>query len=332
MTKIITEEDISDAAECLKKGGTVVFPTETVYGLGADAFNDAAIDKIYKAKGRPADNPLIVHIADINSLHALTDKVSEDCRKLMDKFWPGPLTIIFPKSDKVHMRVTAGLDTVAVRFPSNPIAQRLIKESGVFVAAPSANLSGSPSPTVARHVIDDLDGRVDYIITGCDCDIGLESTVIDMTGDIPNILRPGAITLEMIKDIFSNATEDRCTFSDVEKPKCPGMKYKHYAPKAEVQVVIGNKENTHRYIENQLIKHKNSGVMTYKGGDYSDAACVLSAGNNMNEYAAKLFYNLRVFDEYKVEKVFAEFAEEDGIGTAVRNRLYKSAGNNVIEV
>lgn len=332
MTKIITEDTINDAAQCLKSGGTVVFPTETVYGLGADAFNDAAIDKIYKAKGRPSDNPLIVHIADINSLSTLTDNVSEDCQKLIDKFWPGPLTIIFPKSARVHMRVTAGLDTVAVRFPSNPIARKLIKESGVFIAAPSANLSGSPSPTVARHVIDDLDGRVDYIITGSDCDIGLESTVIDMTGDVPNILRPGAITLEMIKEIFPNATEDKCTFSDVEKPKCPGMKYKHYAPKAEVQVVVGVKENIRRYIENQLKINTNCGVMTYRGGDYSDAVCVLSAGNDMNDYASKLFYNLRVFDEYKVDRVYAEFTEEGGIGTAVRNRLYKSAGNNIIEV
>lgn len=332
MTKIITEENIDEAANCLKNGGTVVFPTETVYGLGADAFNDVAIDKIYKAKGRPSDNPLIVHIADLGDLKMLAESVSDDCKKLINAFWPGPLTIIFPKASGVHMRVTAGLDTVAVRFPSNPTAQRLIKKSGVFVAAPSANLSGSPSPTAARHVVDDLDDRVDYIIKGDDCNIGLESTVIDMTGGFPNILRPGAVTKEMIQKILPDVAEDKCTTSDVKKPKCPGMKYKHYAPKADVEVVEGSKENVRNYIKARLKIYKNAGVMTYRGGDYEDAVCVLSGGDTMQQYAAKLFYNLRVFDEYKVDKIFAEFAEENGIGTAVRNRLYKSAGNNITEV
>lgn len=332
MTKIITDENVSDAAECLKNGGTVVFPTETVYGLGGDAFNDTAIDKIYKAKGRPSDNPLIVHIADISDLKKLASEVSENCQKLIDAFWPGPLTIIFPKTKDVHMRVTAGLETVAVRFPSNPTAQKLIRKSGVLVAAPSANLSGSPSPTVAKHVIDDLDGRVDYIIKGTDCDIGLESTVIDMTGDVPNILRPGAITAEMIQKIIPNVVSDICTKADVEKPKCPGMKYRHYAPKAEVEVVNGNKQNVTEYIREKLKTTANAGVMTYKGGDYENAVCVLSAGDTMEQYASKLFYNLRIFDEYKVDKIFAEFTEEGGIGAAVRNRLYKSAGNNITEV
>lgn len=332
MTKVIKSNEIEQAAKCLKCGGTVVFPTETVYGLGGDAFNDSAIDKIYKAKGRPSDNPLIVHIADINDLKILAKEISADSQKLIDAFWPGPLTIIFPKNDEVHLRVTGGLDTVAVRFPSNKIAQELIKKSGVLVAAPSANLSGSPSPTVCRHVIDDLFGRVDYIIDGDNCKIGLESTVIDMTGTVPVILRPGGITLEQIKYILPNVELDKGLTDSVQKPKCPGMKYKHYSPRADVEVVMGCKENIRAYIKQRLKQEKKSGVMTYKGGDYDDAACVLSAGNNMNEYASNLFYNLRVFDEYKVDKVYVEFENEEGIGVAVRNRLYKAAGNNITEV
>ena len=332
MTKIVKSDDLSDAAECLKNGGTVVFPTETVYGLGGDAFNDSAIDKIYKAKGRPSDNPLIVHIADKDRLTYLVSEVSDDAKKLIDRFWPGPLTIIFPKADRVHLRVTGGLNPVAVRFPSNPTAQELIKKSGVFVAAPSANLSGSPSPTVCRHVIDDLNGRVDYIIDGESSEIGLESTVIDMTGTVPSILRPGGVTLEDIRTVLPNAVMDKGLVSANERPKCPGMKYKHYSPKADVEVVMGDKKNVREYITKQLETEKNAGVMTYKGGDYENAVCILSAGDDMSEYAAKLFYNLRVFDEYGVSKIFAEFASEDGIGYAVRNRLYKAAGNNITEV
>ena len=332
MTKIIKSDKISEAAQCLKNGGTVVFPTETVYGLGANAFDDAAVDKIYKAKGRPSDNPLIIHIADTKSLDRLAAYVSDDCKRLMDKFWPGPLTIIFPKAQGVSEKVTAGLDTVAVRFPSNAAAQRLIKESGVFVAAPSANLSGSPSPTVCRHVVDDMNGRVDYIIDGENCLIGLESTVIDMTGRVPVILRPGAVTLEMVREILPNAVLDKGISSDIQKPKCPVMKYRHYAPKAKVEVVKGEKENVRKYIENKLRQNKNCGVMTYRGGNYEDAALVLSAGDTMEQYAAGLFYNLRVFDEHGVGVIYAEFCDEGGIGIAVRNRLYKAAGNSVTEV
>lgn len=332
MTKIINADKLSEAAECLKSGGTVVFPTETVYGLGADAFNDAAIDKIYKAKGRPGDNPLIIHIADNGDLNYLVKNISEDAKKLIDKFWPGPLTIIFNKSDCVHLRVTGGLNTVAVRFPSNPVAQQLIKQSGVYVAAPSANLSGSPSPTVCRHVIDDLYGRVDYIIDADGCTIGLESTVIDITGSVPVILRPGGVTLEEIRSVLPAAVLDNGLFSSRSRPKCPGMKYRHYSPKASVEIVQGNKENVRRYISSRLEEESNAGVMTYKGGDYDNAVCVLSAGSDMREYAFRLFYNLRVFDEYKVDKIYAEFADEGGMGIAVRNRLYKSAGNNITEV
>lgn len=332
MTEIIGHDKIDKAARCLAAGGTVAFPTETVYGLGADAMNTAAIDKIYKAKGRPSDNPLIVHISNKQDVNMLAREVSDKAKLLIDKFWPGPLTIIFPKKECVPFRTTGGLDTVAVRCPSNPVASELIEKSGKFIAAPSANLSGSPSPTNACHVIDDLFGRVDYILSCEDSEIGLESTVIDMSGEVPIILRPGAITLEMIKEILPNVIHDKSILSSADKPKCPGMKYKHYSPKAEVIVICGEKPNVHSHIQKTLLKDKNAGVLTYCGGDYENASCVLSGGNTMEEYAAKLFYNLRVFDEYGVDKIFAEFNEEAGIGVAVKNRLFKAAGNNVIRV
>ena len=332
MTEIIDIDRIDEAAHCISLGGIVAFPTETVYGLGADAFNDSAIDKIYKAKGRPSDNPLIVHIACKDDVNLLAQTVTDSARKLIDRFWPGPLTIIFPKKPDVGYRVTGGLDTVAVRFPSNPVARELIKKSGKLIAAPSANLSGSPSPTTAAHVIDDLDGRVDYIVVSDNCEIGLESTVIDMTCETPTILRPGGITLEMIRDILPNAVMDKGLIDSSKVAKCPGMKYKHYSPKADVEVVCGKKESIHRYITAQLSANSNCGVLTYKGGDYDNAVCVLSGGNNMEQYAATLFYNLRVFDEYKVDKVYAEFSEEPGLGVAVKNRLYKAAGNKIKKV
>jgi len=332
MTKIIDTTNICDAASCIASGGLVAFPTETVYGLGADAFNDVAIDNIYKAKGRPSDNPLIIHIADINDLYLLTDNVTDKAKSLINKFWPGPLTIIFKKKLNVPYRVTGGLDTVAVRFPSNPVAQELIRLSGKLIAAPSANLSGSPSPTTSKHVIDDLYGRVDFIIVSDGCEIGLESTVLDLTLDTPVVLRPGFITLDMIKEILPDVVLDNGLINQDKAPKCPGMKYKHYSPKAEVEVVSGEKQNVRNYINSKLNLNQRCGVLTYRGGDYDNAVCVLSAGNTMEEYAAGLFYNLRVFDEYKVDKIYAEFCEESGVGIAVKNRLYKAAGNNITKV
>jgi len=332
MTKIINKDSVFEAAKCIAAGGTVVFPTETVYGLGADAFNDRAIDSIYKAKGRPSDNPLIVHISKKSDVYALGESVTKEAELLMDRFWPGPLTIIFPKKACVPTRVTGGLNTVAVRCPSNPVASKLIELSGKFIAAPSANLSGSPSPTTAKHVIDDLDGRVDYIIECDECEIGLESTVIDLTSSKPTILRPGAVTLEMIKQLLPETVLDSSLTDSSEKPKCPGMKYKHYSPKAEVEVVCGNKTKVREYIESELNSNDNCGVLTYGGGDYDNAVCVLSGGYNMTEYASQLYYCLRVFDEYKVSKVFAEFSDEPGMGVAVKNRLYKAAGNKITKV
>ena len=328
MTKVITAENIDEAALCIKSGGTVVFPTETVYGLGADATNDEAVKKIFSAKGRPADNPLIVHISRKDDIEKLVSFVSDDAKKLIDAFFPGCLTLIMKKSSLLGGVVTAGLDTVAVRMPSNPIAHELIEKSGCFIAAPSANLSGSPSPTVARHVIDDMYGRVDYIIDGGNSEVGLESTVVDVSGDCPEILRPGKITYEQIKKVTPNAIIGKGILEETDKPKSPGMKYKHYSPKADVTVVMGEKENVRRYILENLVEE--SGVLTYKGGNYENVV-VIDAGDNMEQYANTLFYNLRLFDEKGVKKVFAEFCDESGIGLAVKNRLFKSAGYKVID-
>lgn len=331
-TKIITAENITEAALCLKAGGTVVFPTETVYGLGGDAFSDDAVDKIYAAKGRPSDNPLIVHICDISQLSLLASSVSPKAALLMEHFWPGPLTLIFDKSPNVGGKVTAALDTVAVRFPSNETAQRLIAESGTLVAAPSANLSGSPSPTVCSDVIDDLYGRVDYIIDGTGCEIGLESTVVDVSGDRTVVLRPGAVTLEMIQKLIPDAELDAGLIDADSVPKCPGLKYTHYSPKADVIVVQGESESVRAYIQSQLDDNPACGVLSYKGSTYSGGAIVLDAGDSMEQYAHNLFSHLRTFDKHGVALVYAEFAPEGGMGTAVRNRLYKAAGHHIIEV
>ena len=331
-TLLVDKNDIDIASKFLADGKLVVFPTETVYGLGADAFNEDAIDGIYKAKGRPGDNPLIVHISDMNDVKKLAREVPDFAIELMNKFWPGPMTLIFKKNINVIDRVTAGLDTVAVRLPSNELARELIKKSGVYVAAPSANLSGSPSPTVLKHVIDDLDGRVDCIVKGDECEIGLESTVIDVSGEFPVVLRPGAVTLEMLMEVNPLTVMDKGLVSDDEKPKSPGMKYTHYSPKAQVIVVCGDKENRTEYICNCLNNNSNCGVLTYCGGNYDNADYVIDAGVNMHDYAKSLFYNLRMFDEKNIKTVYAEFDDDTGIGYAVKNRLFKSAGFNVVYV
>ena len=252
-----SEEDIQQAAEIIREGGLVAFPTETVYGLGADALNPEAVGKVYAAKGRPSDNPMIVHISSKDDLERLTFEITEDIKKLADVFWPGPLTMVVPARPVVPRVTTGGLDTVAVRMPSDMTAAALITSSGVPIAAPSANLSGKPSPTTARHVIDDLDGRIDAIIEGGDCQVGIESTVVDMTGSIPAVLRPGIITREQLSAALGKTVEldpallakpeikwkDGLLETDEDfKPKSPGMKYRHYAPKAEMIIYKGNRE------------------------------------------------------------------------------------------
>lgn len=333
-TKILSSENITEAARCIKKGGLVVFPTETVYGLGADALNSEACLDIFRAKGRPADNPLIVHIAEDNSLDYLAYEIPEEARLLMRKFWPGPLTMIFKKKDTVCDTVTAGLKTVAVRFPSNEIALELIRSSSGFIAAPSANLSGSPSPTSIVHVTDDMMGRVDYIIDDEGCEIGIESTVLDVSGDVFRILRPGAVTFEDIHSVIGDKIEDVPVAADVKVPQCPGMKYTHYSPKADVTVICGTREATSEYINNILTNNSSHkvGVMSYKGDSFDNAFCVIDAGCDMKEYAKGLYFNLREFDRLGADKVYAQFCLEDGIGIAVKNRLFKAAGNDIIYV
>lgn len=334
----IDDELIKRAGEILRRGGLVAFPTETVYGLGANALIPDAVRATFTAKGRPSDNPLIVHITDKKDIFKVARELPSAAERLFDAFSPGPLTVILKKQPSVDDAVTAGLDTVAVRIPSHPVARALINAAGVPVTAPSANLSGKPSPTNAKHVTDDMNGRIDAIIDGGACSVGLESTVIDMSGEIPVILRPGGITPEQIRAVLPDAVVDRHVTEAVsvnDTPKCPGMKYKHYAPDAEVTVVEGKPDAVHAKIS-ELLKGakadgKRTGVMIMSDAKY-EADLVLRAGENSGDYARNMFTLLRTFDENGIDVVFAEFCEKDGLSLAIRNRLYKSAANRVIRV
>ena len=338
-TKLLTtsEKDINTAGGIIADGGLVAFPTETVYGLGASAFDTGAAKKIYAAKGRPSDNPLIVHIADKLQLSDIAAEIPNEAKIVIDKFMPGPITVILKKKPSVPDTVTAGLQTVAIRFPSNETAQRLIKAAGVPIAAPSANLSGKPSPTTAAHVIADMTGRIDAIIDGGACDVGVESTIVDFTGDKPEILRPGGVTYDDLKaaglDIIIINKNILKSIGANEVPKSPGMKYKHYAPNAEVTVVEGEKDAVQKKIKELLkgVDGKTAGVLAMYGAEYDDAV-ILTAGESNREYAKNLFSALREFDNLGVEIVFAEFCEKDGYGLAVKNRLYKAAAQRVIHV
>ncbi len=337
-TKIVgtSEDEIKEAGRILNSGKLVAFPTETVYGLGASAYDSDAARKIYAAKGRPSDNPLIVHVCDKAQIAEVAEKITDDARKVIDTFMPGPVTIILKKKSIIPDDVTAGLDTVAIRYPAHDVAQRLIKAAGVPVAAPSANLSGKPSPTKAKHVIKDMAGRIDVIIDGGDCSVGVESTIIDFTGEKPVILRPGGVTYDELKKTGIAVDIDKNILQSIapdEAPKCPGMKYKHYAPNADVTVVEGEMRAVRSKIKELLNNTggKIAGVLTMYGADY-DNAVMLSAGETNKEYAKNLFSALREFDELGVEVVFAEFCEKDGYGLAVKNRLYKAAAQKVIHV
>lgn len=337
ITKILKTDDnsIAEAGRILKSGGLVAFPTETVYGLGSNALLEDSVKKIYAAKGRPSDNPLIVHISDLDDLSKLTCEINDNARALICAFMPGPFTIILKKSDIVPDTVTAGMDTVAIRFPENKTAQRLISAAGVPVAAPSANLSGKPSPTKAIHVIDDMQGRIDAIVDGENCEVGVESTIVDATGVVPVLLRPGGISYEEICEVVPETIIDGHilnSLSEGEKPLCPGMKYKHYAPEADVTVVEGDMKAVKKKID-ELLKangDKVCGVLTMSQNAY-DSAIILSGGATNKNYAKTLFSNLREFDRLGVEVVFAEFESRDGYGLAIKNRLYKAAAHRVIK-
>lgn len=339
----IDESIIEKAAKVIKHGGLVAFPTETVYGLGADGMKKEAAAKIYEAKGRPSDNPLIIHIARKEDVFHLAKEVSEAALKLMEVFWPGPLTLIFEKQEEVPEETTGGLSTVAVRFPSHPVAQRLIEASGRFIAAPSANLSGKPSPTLAEHVIADLKGRVDMILDGGAVSIGIESTVLDVSGEVPVILRPGFITKEMLEDVVGEVKVDPGIQGDLTldvKPKAPGMKYRHYAPKGELTIVEGN--DIHMVAEeiNSIVavmesQGKKVGIIaTDESAELYRQGKVLSIGSREDDatVAANLFKVLREFDDLGTEYIYSESFEGGKLGYAIMNRLLKAAGHRVVEV
>lgn len=325
-----------EAGQILAAGGIVAFPTETVYGLGANALDETAVQKIFTAKGRPSDNPLIVHIADIKEVDALIAEIPEKAKLLMDAFWPGPISIIMQKSDKIPDCVSAGLKTVAVRMPSNPVAREIIRAAGVPIAAPSANTSGKPSPTEASHVREDMLGKIDMIADGGSCTVGLESTVIDMTSDIPTVLRPGGITLDMLESVLGEVHAGKGSATQDEAPKSPGMKYKHYAPKADLTVIEYKSDCTAALTELVLQDKKDGlrvGVLA-DGKDYTicGADILLQGGNSAQVYASTLFDALREFDAEGAQKIYAPLTWQDPIMVAVRNRIYKAAANRVLEI
>ncbi len=315
-------KDLARASDILRSGGLVAIPTETVYGLGANALDKDACLKIFEAKGRPADNPLIVHIARKTQLLDIVEEVNENAEKLINAFWPGPLTIVMKKNNKIPFEVSAGLDTVAVRMPSHSVAYKLLDMSGLPIAAPSANTSGKPSPTTAMHVLEDMDGKIDAIVDGGNCDVGLESTVVDVTEDIPKLLRPGGVTYEQLCEVLGKIIKNY-EFKDGEIPKSPGVKYKHYAPKAETFVIKGNFLD---YVLNEHNKYKKVGILCHTKCCFPSNCVVKYMGGNPDEYANTLFSNLREFDKEEVEVIFAEDIDDKGMNLAVSNRLYKAAG------
>ena len=332
-TKILsdTTEDIATAAEIIAAGGLVAFPTETVYGLGADALNAEAVGKVYAAKGRPSDNPMIVHISSKDDLLKLTSAVTPDMEKLMEAFWPGPMTMIVPRLPVIPDTTTGGLSTVGVRMPDHPVALSLISGSGCPIAAPSANLSGKPSPTTAKDVVEDLDGRVDAVIESTDCQVGIESTVIDMTSDTPVILRPGILTAEDFEKVLGKTVEldpalnqrpdpfNNCDF----KPKAPGMKYKHYAPKAPMVVFEGEEQAVRRAIAEEAASYTAAGKKV----------CTICFDSGQQRTAAHRFFAmLREADRDGADIILASALPEEGIGFSVMNRMLKSAGYNIRKV
>ena len=329
---------IREAAEIIRTGGLVGFPTETVYGLGADALLPEGAKRIYAAKGRPSDNPLIVHIAEFEALDKITADIPPQAKALADAFWPGPLTMIFRKSEAVPYETTGGLDTVAVRMPSHPTALALIRESGGYIAAPSANTSGRPSPTLAEHVYEDLNGKIPMILDGGAVGIGIESTIIDLSEEIPMILRPGYITKNMLAEVIGAVKDDPGFVSTDPNvhPKAPGMKYRHYAPKADLTIIEGPLEKVTAEINKRAKEKSRAGykvgiigteetVAEYKAGDVK---CIGTRADE-STIAANLFGILREFDDDQVDYIYSESFDTAGIGSAIMNRLLKAAGHHI---
>lgn len=322
------------AARLIREGKLVAFPTETVYGLGADALNEKAVRRIFEAKGRPADNPLIIHIAESEWLFKLAREVPEIALKLAERFWPGPLTLVLPKREEVPEITTGGLDTVAVRMPAHPIALELIRLSGRPVAAPSANISGKPSPTEADHVVDDFYGRIECIIDGGPTPIGVESTVLDLTGDIPLLLRPGGLPLEEIEKVVGRVEIHPAVKGiEADVAKAPGMKYKHYSPNAQVIVVEGSREAVQKRIDELVQEFRRKGLKVgVMATEEHEADAFFHLGKTVEEAARNIFRALRELDKAGVDVIIAEGIEERGLGFAVMNRLRKAAGYRVIRV
>ena len=338
---------LAEAGRIIREGGLVAFPTETVYGLGGDAMNPESSRKIYAAKGRPSDNPLIVHISDLSEIDRVARKVPETALRLARRFWPGPLTMILEKGEEVPLETTGGLETVAIRMPGNDIAAALIRKSHTPIAAPSANRSGRPSPTLARHCAEDLDGKIEMILDGGAVGIGLESTIVDLSTEIPTILRPGYITLSMIREILPQAQVDAGIIRADSgiKPKAPGMKYRHYAPRGDLTVVRGERQAVVSYINAQLAE-----ISARKGsGGWAEKTAVIAARETASSYQADLvrdlgsrkdpeeiarhlFGVLREMDEENADVIFAEAFDDTGIGAAIMNRLLKAAGGKLIQL
>ncbi len=336
-TKLLDDSpsSLEAAARLLRSGKVVALPTETVYGLAANALDPAAVASIFQAKGRPQDNPLIVHIAHWDDLEPLVTRIPDTARKLSDAFWPGPLTMIFPRSARVPAVTSGGLDTVAVRLPAHPVARRVIELSGLPLAAPSANRSGSPSPTTARHVMDDMDGRIAAVLDGGPCTVGVESTVVDLTGDTPRLLRPGGITVEMLTSVVGQVDIDPAVTHPLAagaKAASPGMKYKHYAPKARVVLLKGGADAYARYVN----AHAAEGVLAlcFDGEQPSLRVPFLTYGRRDDPAAQArcVFDALRQADEQGASLVYAACPSPDGIGLAVYNRLLRAAAFEVIAV
>lgn len=332
------DEALKRAAQILRDGGLVAFPTETVYGLGGNGLLADASRRIYAAKGRPSDNPLILHISSREELSAIVKNVPDVAEKLMDAFWPGPMTLIFEKADCVPYETTGGLDTVAVRMPSHEGARSLIREAGVPVAAPSANTSGRPSPTMADHVREDLDGKIDMIIDGGAVGIGLESTIIDVTGEIPVVLRPGHITKKQVEAVTGQAEMDPgLSGNDPDvHPKAPGMKYRHYAPKADMTIYEGTREETAAAINRQAAKYPADKVGILAAAEtadcYTHGQVVVAGSRNEHTIGHGLYGALRSFDHMGVEIILSESFSGEEESEAVMNRLMKAAGQHIVRL
>lgn len=329
------QEDINTAARIIREGGLVGMPTETVYGLAANALDGKAVAKIFAAKGRPQDNPLIVHISDFAQIYSLVQNIPDKAKSLAQKYWPGPLTMIMQKSAAVPDAVSAGLPTVGIRFPSHPAARALISAAGVPIAAPSANISGFPSTTTAAHVFRDMNGKIDAVLDGGPCGVGVESTIVTLVSDPPRLLRPGGITLRQLQDVLGRVDVDSAVMNPLPKgmhPLSPGMKYKHYSPKANIIIVKGNKKSYTNYVN----QHKAPGVaaLCYNGDERNIDVPSVCYGSetDYSQQAQDLFAALRRLDEIQAKTVYARCPEPDGVGLAVYNRLMRAAGFEVLQI